>query len=179
MNDRFENIEEMLRRNRVRPTAEERERVEQRVAAGGEPARPERAPRRVRAVPRLAFTAAAAVGALMLGAGTTFALTGTSNTPSAGIAQYAQPGTVSVLGETTPTGTSATSPTDATQTPTQTIEGVTTPQSPAQPTQQAAAGKKVVELPFTGLVIIPVLALGFVLLIGGMVMRGRIDRPES
>jgi hypothetical protein len=175
MNEDFGNIEEMLRRHRAEPTDAERERIEQKVALGGE--EPQRARVPLRRLPRLAFTAAAAAGALMLGAGTTYALTGFDRAPSASSAQYPTTGTVSVQGETVPPPTSTTTPT--TTTGTQTVAPANVPAAAVQPAQQQAASNKVVELPFTGLIVFPVLAIGLLLLIGGLVLRARDTRRNE
>ena len=168
MNEDFGQIEDRLRRSRALPTSAERVRVEQRVA-GARRERPTR--RRIMTVPRVAFTTASVMGALMLGAGTTFALTGFDRAPSASSAQYQQPSTVAVLGETNTVPQTQT-------TPTTTQPGTTTEAAPAAQAPQQEAAPKTTELPFTGLAGVVVIAIGLVLLVGGLALR-RVGRDPA
>jgi hypothetical protein len=180
MNEDLEPIEEMLRRNRVQPTSADRESIERRVG-GADAAEPVRARRpRRRVAPRLAFTVAAATGALMLGSGATFALTGFSDPPSAAGVEYPTVGTQTVGGVTTPTETT---PTETT--PTTDEEPTVLGNDPADPAPPAAQADEQVtlpatgELPFTGLLAIPLLVAGFAFLVGGLILRGRTSSPGS
>jgi hypothetical protein len=177
MNEDFEPIEDMLRRNREEPSAEERRRIEQRVTGEGrqEPAGARRPRRRV--APRLAFTAAAATGALMLGGGATFAMTGFDDPLSAAGAQYPTVGTQTVGGIETPPEEEDPTTGQGEDDPVSTGGGEPAPAAAQaqEQTELAATG----ELPFTGLMAIPLLVVGLVLLVGGMVLRGRTSGTES
>lgn len=158
----FSDIEQELRAQRPEATPLELDRIRQRVASSD--AAPKR--RRRAVVPRTAFTALVATGALMMGAASTLALSGTHKPVSAAGVEYPT-NNVQVLGETTgttstPTGTN----------PVQVLGEQQTPASTVQPTRQAqqpGGG----ELPFTGLAALPLLVLGAVMLLAGAVLRRR------
>lgn len=160
----FSDIEQELRAQRPEATPLELDRIRQRVASSD--AAPKR--RRRAVVPRTAFTALVATGALMMGAASTLALSGTHKPVSAAGIEYPT-NNVQVLGETT--GSTPTSTPTGTN-PVQVLGEQQTPASTVQPTRQAQAPASG-ELPFTGLAALPLLALGAVMLLVGAVMRRR------
>lgn len=158
MEQSVQEVEEVLRRVRARPTATEAERIGHRVRATGRPRN---------AAPRLALTSAVVAGALLVGGGTTFAFTGLDKVGSAASFQYPHQVSPEIVGhrtqpvdQTVPVGTQGQVPAQA--------------QVPAQTSLIASPSRTATgELPFTGLAAGAVILLGALMLVGGVVLRRR------
>jgi len=169
-NTDFQPIEQRLRDERPRPTGEELERARH-IALSSSRGRRQRAPRLLGFRPGLARTAMVSLisGAIMVaGSSVTLAVSGISGDGSAGTAQYRTPagstvpggGDQEVLGEQDPGGLDPGE------------EAGDNAANAADPERQvASAGDD--SLPFTGLVMVPLLVLGSVLLVSGFVLRRR------
>jgi hypothetical protein len=119
---------------------------------------------------RFAITSMLVVGVLLTcTAGAGMALSGNSGSGSAGSAQYGPPPAVhhhhhgsTHLGTTT-------SPAQDVAPPTQAV----------QPTRQLATPSNSSQLPFTGLLLIPMIILGVAMLLVGLVLRSRSSRSPT
>jgi len=168
-NNDFESLEQTLRDERPRPTGQELERARH-IALSSSRGRRQRGTR-LGFRPGLARVAMVSLisGAFMVAGSTaTLAVSGISGDGSAGTAQYSAPpgntsapgGSEEVLGDLEPGGSGDVEPSNETGT------------SPADAERQvASAGDD--SLPFTGLVMVPLLVLGSVLLVSGFVLRRR------
>lgn len=113
---------------------------------------------------RFAITSMLVVGVLLTGsAGTGMALSGVSGSGSAGNAQY---GTVQHQHRGPHLGTTTSPAQDASP-------------PPVEPTRQLAAPTGSSQLPFTGLLLIPMIVLGVAMLIVGLVLRRRSGRAPT
>jgi hypothetical protein len=166
--DELSAIEQRLRDERPTPTGDELDRVQRRVLSS---ARAGKARSRRIPATRLAMISLVSGALLVGGSGTSLALSGISGSGSAGTAQYLQP-------STTP-DTGAVLPEQDTGTPTLTPapdENATSPENasdPAQATRQVVNGGSDGRLPFTGLMTLPLLLIGVVMLGTGFLLRAR------
>jgi hypothetical protein len=118
---------------------------------------------------RFAITSLLVVGVLLsCTAGAGMALSGTSGSGSAGSAQYGPPPTHHHHGSTH-LGTPSTAPAQDVAPPTQAV----------QPTRQLSTPTGSSTLPFTGLLLIPMIILGVGLLLVGLVLRSRSSRAPN
>jgi hypothetical protein len=118
---------------------------------------------------RFAITSMLVIGVLLsCTAGAGMALSGTSGSGSAGSAQYGPPPTHHHHASTH-LGTPSTSPAQDVAPPTQAV----------QPTRQLATPSGSSQLPFTGLLLIPMIILGVAMLLVGLVLRSRSSRAPT
>lgn len=131
-----------------------------------------------------AVMATIALGALMGGTGVGFALTTTQQTSSAAETEYSTPSiSTTPTEQVSPTGTTDTQAvlpesTSGSDVPPETLGAV--PTSGNEPTlaqSEPLRGER--ELPFTGLLVIPLLLSGAGLLVGGLFMRRSLRRREE
>ena len=119
---------------------------------------------------RFAITLMLVVGVLLsCTAGAGMALSGESGSGSAGSAQYPSPTPTHRHHSGTHLGVPSVSPAKDVAPPTQSV----------QPTRQLAAPSGSSQLPFTGLLLIPMIVLGVGLLIVGLVLRSRSTRAPN
>ncbi len=120
---------------------------------------------------RMAITFMLVLGLVFSTAGAGLAVDAVSDNGSAGIAQYPKDADVTETLDETAT------------TPTETADEAGEPSrgedqaAPEQAPRQVAASTDEDSLPFTGFAAIPVLLIGLALLISGVVLRRRVDRP--
>lgn len=193
--DDFAELEAQLRDQRATPTTDELNRVKRRATA-------QAARGRTFTAARLAMVSLVS-GALLVGGSTaSLAVSGLSGDGSAGKAQYPGPGTTVTTTSTTTTTTTTPAPLSGTAPNTDTggvlpsedqgaapsedtpslepDEGGVAPaedtgqgSNPAQETRQVATGGGDGRLPFTGLMALPLLLVGVLMLGAGFMLRGR------
>lgn len=165
----FSDVEVRLRENRPELTALELDAIKRRTITSAQRKPPSLFTRKkgILMKSRLAVTTVLALGLLMSGTGATLAVSGLSDSGSAGSAQYPNNNSVpdSVLGTQDEGSAGDTSPT----------AGDT---SPVQATRQVSSGDDG-SLPFTGFLAIPVLIGGVGMLGAGIAMRRRLGPSDE
>jgi hypothetical protein len=182
-------VARLLREQRPEATGLELDRMATRARAGATGTHRRRGAARLFnaiASSSAAVMATIALGALMGGTGVGLALTTSGKTPSAAVSQYRTPTpstpttSTAALTPTTTTDTQAVLPETASgsDVPPETLGDV--PASGNEPTLAQSvplSGER--ELPFTGLLVIPLLLSGAGLLVGGLFMRRSLRRREE
>lgn len=161
-------IADSLREARPMASAFDLDRIKRRALQQGRSSGPQGS--RLRS--RFAITALLVAGLVMSGGGATLAVTAVSQEGSAGIAQYPQGGGGGALGEEQESDGGDTQ--DQQGVGGRERGGGVSGDDRGQPARQVAATGDRAGLPFTGLAAIPLMVLGLVALVGGVVLRRRV-----